>query len=106
MGLGLGALEPCGFHHRYAQDILGLTGEVDMVYLVIGDGLIGEDALVYEGLQLCGLHTKVLEDAEGRILLLTDESKEQMIRADSVASGTHRFLTGVFNDEVEFVGNL
>ena len=77
-----------------------------MVYLVIGDGLIGEDALVYEGLQFCGLHAKVLEDTESRVLFLADEPKEQMIRADSVTSGSHRFLACVFDDEVQFVGNL
>ena len=49
---------------------------------------------------------RFLEDTESRVLFLADEPKEQMIRADSVTSGSHRFLACVFDDEVQFVGNL
>ena len=106
MGVCPGALEPGGLHHGDAQDILGLTGEIDVVYLVIGDGLVGEDALVYEGLKLCGLHAKALENPEGRIVLVADKAKEKVVRADAVRAGAHSFLAGVFDDHVKVVGNL
>ena len=72
-----------------------------MVYLVIGDGLVGEDALVYERLQLCRFNAKVLKRAERRVVLMADKTQEKMVRAYSVTACAHGFFTRVFNDLVE-----
>ena len=100
------ALQPGGLHHRDAQDVLRLAGEVDVVDFGVGDGLVGEDAAVDEGFQFGGLDAQALEDLEGRVLLVADDAEEKMVRADAVTAGAHRLFTGVFDDAVELVRYL
>ena len=97
------ALEAGCLHHGYIQDILGLTGKTDVVQLLVRDGFVGEYTAIYECLELCGLHTQITYCGKGGILLLPYDSKKQMVRANSVASGTHGFFPGIFDDGVEVV---
>ncbi len=99
----LRALEPGGLHHGDAQDVLRLAGEVDMVDLGVGNRLVGEDPAVDEGLQFRGLDAEPPERLEGAVLLMPDDSEEQVVRADAVASGPHRLLAGIFDDAVQLV---
>ena len=106
LGLRQGAFEAGCLHDGDTQDILRLTGEGNVVQLLIGQGFPGEDALVNEGFQIGRLHTQALEGAEGGILLLTDDAQEKMVRANSVAARAHGLFTCVFDDEVQVLGDL
>ena len=102
----LRALQPGGFHHRDAQDVLRLAGEVDVVDFGVGDGLVGEDPAVDEGFQLGRLDAEPLQHLESGVLLVADDPEEEVVRADAVAAGAHRLFAGVFDDAVQLVGYL
>ena len=97
------ALEPGCLHHGDAQDVLRLAGEIDMVDLGVGDRLVRKDPSVDEGLQFRGLDAEPPERLEGAVLLMTDDSEEEVVRADAVTTGPHRFLAGIFDDAVQLV---
>ena len=102
----LRALQPGGLHHRDAQHVLRLAGEVDVVDLGVGDGLVGEDPAVDEGFQLGGFDAEPLQHLEGGVVHVADDPEEEVVRADAVAAGAHRLFAGVFDDAVELVGYL
>ena len=106
LGLSQGALEAGGLHHSDAEHILRLAGESDMVQLLVGKRLSGDDALVYEGLQIGRFHPQTLQGAEGGVLFLTDDSQEKMIRADAVTACAHGLFASVFDNEVKVLRNL
>ena len=100
------ALQPGGFHHRDAQDVLRLAGEVDVVDFGVGDGLVGENPAVDEGFQLGGFDAEPLQHLESGVVLVADDPEEEVVRADAVAAGAHRLFAGVFDDAVQLVGYL
>ena len=77
-----------------------------MVYLVIRNSLVCEYALVYEGLQVCRLYAKSLQNTERLIVFLADNPQEQMVRADAITARTHSLFTCVFDDKIKIVRNL
>ena len=77
-----------------------------MVDFGVGDGLVGENPAVDEGFQLGGFHAETLQHLESGVLLVADDSEEEVVRTDAVAAGAHRLLAGVFDDAVQLVGNL
>ena len=101
LGTGGWTLEAGGLHHGDAQHVLRLPREGDVVYLFVGNGLIGKDALVDESLQVGRLHTQALQGAESGVLLVADDAQEQMVRANSVAPRAHGFLPRVLDNRVE-----
>ena len=102
----LRALQAGGFHHRDAQDVLRLAGKVDVVDFGVGDGLVGENPAVDEGLEFGGFDAEPLQHLESGVVLVADDPEEEVVRADAVAAGAHRLFAGVFDDAVQLVGNL
>ena len=106
LGLRQGALQAGGLHDGNAKHILRLAGEGNVVQLLVGQGFPGEDALVYERLQIGRLYSQALQGTEGSVLFLTDDSQEKMVRADAVTAGSHGLFAGIFDDEVKVLRNL
>ena len=90
------------FHYGDAQDVLGLPGEIDVIHFLIGDGFPREDSLVDEGFHIGRFYSQMLQRRERRILFLSDDSEEKMVRADSITAGAHGFFPRIFDDLVEF----
>ena len=103
---GLLALQPGCLHYRDTQNVLRLTGEIDMVDFRVGNRLVGKDAAVDEALQFGRFHAESLQHLERGVLLVTDDPEEQMVGTDSVAAGAHGLLAGIFDDAVQSIGNL
>ena len=102
-------LGPCGFalhpgclHHGDAEHVLRLAGEIDVVYLLIGNALPRLDPGVDISFKVRRLHAQGLDGLERHIVFVSDDSKQEMVRADAVAAGAHCLLAGVFDDSVKF----
>ena len=103
---GLGALESRCLHHSDTEHVLRLPGKADMVYLLVGNGLVGKDTLVNERLQVRRFYPQALERFEGHVILVTDDAQEQVVGADAVTARAHGFFPRIGNDAVQVFGNL
>ena len=95
-----------GFQHSDAQDVLGVTGERDLVRFRVRYRFVCEYVAVDEPLETVRVHPEADNDLAGGILAVTQYPQEQVVGADAVASGPHRLVPGVTDYVVEFIRDL
>ena len=65
--------------------------------------LVCEYATVDELLHLMHVDSDAHKGVSSGVLLVADDSKEQMVRRDAVAAGPHCFLSGEIYYRIQFV---
>ena len=87
-----------------AQDVLGITGERDLVRFRIRDRFVCEYMTVDEPLEVVCVNSQACHCPEGGVVAVPEDSQEQVVWAYAVAAGPHGFISGVADYVVEFVG--
>ena len=87
-----------------AQDVLGVTGERDLVRLRVRDRLVREYMAVDEPFEVVRVYSLACDNLEGGVVAVTKDAQEKVVGTDAVAAGAHGFISGVADYVVEFVG--
>ena len=65
--------------------------------------LVCEDVAVDEFLQFVDVCSRSHEGVNGRIFPMSEYTEKQVVGSDSIASGPHRFLSGIVDYRVQLV---
>ena len=79
--------------------------EHDLVGVGVGDGALAEDMHVDELLHLLGIGPEAPQGAARVVVGVPQDAERQVVDAYAITPGAHRFLAGVADYEVEFIGN-
>ena len=102
LGTGLLVAQGGCLQDGHVEGASGLTGEAELVLLVVGDAF----ALEYEGfhivLEVVQVYAQGGQYLAGQVVGMAQQSKKQMVGAYLVGAGAHRLFSGVSKNAAYF----